>query len=86
MSAGAALLDALPALGAVPLVVLTHTLNQPDPYHPKLDWDGVERASVDGQRHWATYSGVSEMVSVPNAGHFIHDDQLNVVAAVLRMM
>ena len=42
---------------------------------------------MEGQRHWATYSDVSEMVSVPNAGHFIHVDQLNVViAAVLRML
>ena len=87
MSAVPAQLDALPSLGTVPLVVLTATLNPPDPYHPNVDWDAVERAWVDGQRHWATYSGVSEMVSVPNAGHVIHDDQLDVVvAAVLRML
>jgi pimeloyl-ACP methyl ester carboxylesterase len=52
-----------------------------------MDWDAVERAWVEGQRHWVTYSDVSELVSVPNAGHVIHDDQLDVVvAAVLRMI
>jgi len=73
--------------GNVPLVVLTRTLYQPDPTYPKIDWDAYERAWVEGQRHRATYSDVSEMVSVPNAGHFIHLNQLNVViAAVLRML
>ena len=81
-------LDALPRLGAVPLVVLTATLYQRfAPTYPKMDQDAWERAWVEGQRHWATYSDVAEMVSVPNAGHYIHQDQLNVViAAVLRML
>jgi len=87
LAAVPAQLDALPRLGAVPLVVLTRILYQPDPTYPKIDWDAYERAWVEGQRHWATYSDVSEMVSVPNAGHFIHLNQLNVViAAVLRML
>ena len=87
LAAVPAQLDALPRLGAVPLVVLTRTLYQPDPTYPKIDWDAYERAWVEGQRHWATYSDVSEMVSVPNAGHFIHLNQLNVViAAVLRIL
>ena len=70
------------------LVVLTATLYQQfAPTYPKVDQAAWERAWVEGQRHWATYSDVSEMVSVPNAGHFIHFDQLNVVvAAVLRML
>ena len=87
-SAVPAQLDALPRLGAVPLVVLTATLYQRfAPTYPKMDQDAWERAWVEGQRHWATYSDVSEMVSVPNAGHYIHLDQLNVVvASVLRML
>jgi hypothetical protein len=52
-----------------------------------MDQSAMERAWVEGQRQWATYSDVSERVSVPNAGHYIHFDQLNVViAAVLRML
>ena len=87
LSALPAQLDALPHLGTVPLVVLAATLHQPDPHYPKMDWNGYGRAWEEGQRHWATYSEVSELVSVPNAGHFIHADQLNVViAAVLRML
>lgn len=86
-SSALAQLDALPRLDAVPLVVLTHTLSKPDPNYPQIDWNALERAWMEGQRHWATYSRVSEMVLVENAGHFIHLDQLNtVVAAVLRML
>jgi pimeloyl-ACP methyl ester carboxylesterase len=86
-SSALAQLDALPRLDAVPLVVLTHTLSKPDPNYPQIDWNAFERAWIEGQRHWATYSRVSEMVLVENAGHFIHFDQLNtVVAAVLRML
>jgi pimeloyl-ACP methyl ester carboxylesterase len=88
LSAVPAELDALPRLGRVPLVVLTATLYQRfAPTYPKMDQAAWERAWVEGQRHWATYSDVSEMVSVPNAGHYIHLAQLNVVvAAVLRML
>ena len=88
LSAVPAQLDALPRLGTVPLVVLTATQYQPfAPAYPKMDQAAWERAWVEGQRQWATYSDVSERVSVPNAKHFIHDDQLNVVvAAVLRLL
>ena len=88
LAAVPAQLDALLRLGAVPIVVLTATLFQQfAPIYPKMDQDAYERAWVEGQRHWATYSDVSEMVSVPNARHFIHLHQLNVVvAAVLRML
>ena len=86
-SSAIAQMDALPRLDAVPLVVLTHTLSKPDPKYPKIDWNALEQAWIEGQRHWATYSSVSEMVRVENAGHFIQLDQLNVaVAAVLRML
>ena len=88
LSAVPAQLDALPRLGTVPLVVLTATLYQRfAPAYPKMDQAAWERAWVEGQRHWATYSDVSEMVLVPNAGHDIHLAQPNVViAAVLRML
>ena len=86
-SSAIAQMDAPPRLDAVPLVVLTHTLSKPDPAYPKIDWNALEQAWIEGQRHWATYSSVSEMVRVENAGHFIQLDQLNVaVAAVLRML
>ena len=88
LSAVPAQLDALPRLGTVPLVVLTATLYQQfAPTYPKMDQAASERAWVEGQRHWATYSDVSEMVPVPNAGHDIHLAQsIVVIAAVLRMM
>jgi pimeloyl-ACP methyl ester carboxylesterase len=80
-------LETLPRLGAVPLVVLARTLSRPDPHYPEFDVDALERAWAQGQRHWATYSRVSELVNVENAGHYIHLDQLNTaVAAVLRML
>lgn len=87
MSEGSAQLDSLSPLGTVPLVVLTSTLQQPDLNHPKLDGKAFERAWIEGQHHWATYSEQSELVSVPNAGHVIQADQPDiVVAAVLRML
>jgi pimeloyl-ACP methyl ester carboxylesterase len=76
-------LQALPRLGEIPLVVLTHGHADPNLFPPQADWDRLEAAWLQGQHHWLA-SDNAALVTAERSGHLIQLDEPElVVAAVL---
>jgi pimeloyl-ACP methyl ester carboxylesterase len=77
-------LEALPRLGDIPLVVLTHGHGGASLFPPEADWGRLEAAWLAGQRHWLASSDNAALVTAERSGHFIQVDEPElVVAAVL---
>ncbi|EFH84620.1 alpha/beta fold hydrolase [Ktedonobacter racemifer] len=91
--ASAALVCAIPSLGAVPLVVLTHTsevwiemLMTEFPGFPRELATRLEQAWQEGQRHLLLLSSQSVQMVAQHSGHYIHHEEPELVVHAIRQV
>lgn len=69
----------LPSLGDVPMVVLTHSIIDPGAALPPRQTASLESAWEEGQNRWLGLSSQARLERVDLAGHFVQNDQPQVV-------